>query len=267
MATSSCKWEGKWGSECKSSSCNDDTTVSFNNICKLLLLLLDSNDFITHFFRSCFLDWNEPLLFGFLPFLLLMFSFNAICYVLIVQRLICSKQMGSSKSSWNIAWQRVLNSMAIATLLGMSWGFGFISLAFVGDGSDESLNLFDILFCVTLSLKGFLVFLLFGVRNKEFREPWRRIYVRVFRKGKQSAQINFPISVNYSDEKATNFMGHTVVPSQRTFSTAATSLEKVWSLTRWILGIWKYYGFEKFPILHGHDLEVSQWHFWSWPWL
>ncbi|KAJ8047194.1 Adhesion G-protein coupled receptor G4 [Holothuria leucospilota] len=175
----------------------------------------------------CFLDWNEPLMFGFLPFLLLMFSFNALCYVLILQRLICSKQMGSSKSSWNIAWQRVLNSVAIATLLGMSWGFGFISLAFVGDGSGESLNLFDILFCLALSLKGFFVFLLFGVRNKEFREPWRRIYLRVFRKGKQSAQINFPISVNYSDEKATNFMGHTVVPSQRTFSTAATSLDKV----------------------------------------
>ncbi|XP_071817718.1 adhesion G-protein coupled receptor G7-like isoform X3 [Apostichopus japonicus] len=167
----------------------------------------------------CFLDWGPPLRYGFVPVIFLMFLFNGVCYVRIFQRLVCSKEMGSSKTSWRVAGFRVMNSIAIWTLLGMSWGFGFMSLAYFEISGYEGVSVFDVLFSLTLSLKGFVIFLLFCVGNKEFREIWRRSYLRVCRHGKQTAEVTYPLGVNYSEDKATRFSGHSTQPSQATCAT------------------------------------------------
>ncbi|KAJ8047193.1 Adhesion G-protein coupled receptor G7 [Holothuria leucospilota] len=137
----------------------------------------------------CFLAWKGPLKFILLPFQGLMFTFNAVCYILVALRLVCSKEMGSTKSAWQIASRRVRNAVAIASLLGMSWAFGFISLVYVDDTGKTTTthgapNIFDVLFCVTLSMKGIIVFVLFCLRREEFWEPWRKVTDLVSRTGR-----------------------------------------------------------------------------------
>lgn len=160
---------------------------------ELLLLFYSSNrlwlSFSFSLLCSCFLAWKGPLKFILLPFQGLMFTFNAVCYILVALRLVCSKEMGSTKSAWQIASRRVRNAVAIASLLGMSWAFGFISLVYVDDTGKTTTthgapNIFDVLFCATLSMKGIIVFVLFCLRREEFWEPWRKVTDLVSRTGR-----------------------------------------------------------------------------------
>lgn len=163
-------------------------------------------------FNSCFLAWKGPLTYILLPFQGVMFAFNFVCYVIVALRLVCSKEMGSTKTAWQIASRRVRNAVAIAFLLGMSWAFGFMSLVYVDSSGQTSStnaapNVFDVLFCVTLSMNGIVVFILFCLRRDEFWE-----FLRKFCKRSTDVSQKFNDRDLITNERTTSIYNKSTMP-------------------------------------------------------
>ena len=78
------------------------------------------------------------------------------------------------------AIRRAQNAVAIGTLMGLTWAFGFLSF---GGGR----YLFNALFATFNSLQGVFVFLLFGIRQPELREKLK-ITKKRFLHGASSAR-------------------------------------------------------------------------------
>ncbi|PIK57264.1 putative G-protein coupled receptor [Apostichopus japonicus] len=160
----------------------------------------------------CFLAWKGPLTYILLPFQGVMFAFNFVCYVIVALRLVCSKEMGSTKTAWQIASRRVRNAVAIAFLLGMSWAFGFMSLVYVDSSGQTSStnaapNVFDVLFCVTLSMNGIVVFILFCLRRDEFWE-----FLRKFCKRSTDVSQKFNDRDLITNERTTSIYNKSTMP-------------------------------------------------------
>ncbi|PIK33771.1 putative G-protein coupled receptor [Apostichopus japonicus] len=166
----------------------------------------------------CFLDWGPPLRYGFVPVIFLMFLFNGVCYVRIFQRLVCSKEMGSSKTPWRVAGFRVMNSIAIWTLLGMYWGFGFMSLAYFEISGYEGVSVFDVLFSLIVSLKGFVIFLLFALATKNSARYGGALTCAFVAMASRRPKLPTHWE-SIIQKKKRPFSGHSAQPSQATCAT------------------------------------------------
>ena len=125
-------------------------------------------------FSSCFILPGYSLYFGLIVPIGFILSFNGIIFAMVLYKLNCGR-ISTSKSSTleskkeNIirarmeAIRRAQNAVAIGTLMGLTWAFGFLSF---GGGR----YLFNVLFATFNSFQGVLVFLLFGIRPPELRE-------------------------------------------------------------------------------------------------
>eukprot|EP00057_Strongylocentrotus_purpuratus_P010254 XP_011664728.1 PREDICTED: G-protein coupled receptor 126 [Strongylocentrotus purpuratus] len=142
-------------------------------------------------YEYCFILPGYSLYFGLILPIGLILSFNGIIFAMVLYKLSCGR-ISTSKSSTleskkeNIvkarmeAIRRAQNAIAIGTLMGLTWAFGFLSF---GGGR----YLFNILFTIFNSLQGVFVFLLFGIRQPELREKLKMTKKR-FLHGASSAR-------------------------------------------------------------------------------
>eukprot|EP00057_Strongylocentrotus_purpuratus_P029451 XP_011683925.1 PREDICTED: G-protein coupled receptor 64-like [Strongylocentrotus purpuratus] len=118
----------------------------------------------------CFVKPGPALYYGVLLIVALFLAANFTIFGIVMQRLSCRKSVADNKTnqaSRGEMWRRVQNAVAISVLLGLTWLFGFLAIG-------GARVVFNILFLVLNSLQGFLVFLMFCVRQKEVREQWVR---------------------------------------------------------------------------------------------
>ncbi|XP_030844489.1 adhesion G-protein coupled receptor G2-like [Strongylocentrotus purpuratus] len=118
----------------------------------------------------CFVKPGPALYYGVLLIVALLLAANFTIFSIVMQRLSCRKSVADNKTnqaSRGEMWRRVQNAVAISVLLGLTWLFGFLAIG-------GARVVFNILFLVLNSLQGFLVFLMFCVRQKEVREQWVR---------------------------------------------------------------------------------------------
>ncbi|XP_071804379.1 uncharacterized protein [Asterias amurensis] len=118
----------------------------------------------------CFLYIGLAQYLGLLLPIGLVLIHNVVTFVLVVRSLINSDMRGNANKKKKTQMQklscRLQNAICMSVLLGLSWGFGFLSITF---GS----FIYQLIFCVANSFQGFLVFILFCVRSADVRKAWR----------------------------------------------------------------------------------------------
>ena len=100
----------------------------------------------------------------------LILAVNIVIFVLVMRRLInrtsaSAHMTDMSREGQNDAWRRVQNAVAVSSLLGLTWIFGFLAIG-------EAKPLINVLFVVFNSLQGLVIFVMFCVRQKDVRDKW-----------------------------------------------------------------------------------------------
>ena len=144
------------------------------------------NHFLLFFSDSCFLQIGNTFYYAQLLIMGLIIVYNIVIFILVMYRITCGrKSIGSSIRSDSRAetLKRVQNAISITTLLGLTWVFGVLSLI------DEQARFgFQVLFCGFNSLQGFVVFIMFCVRQKKVVLVWKDWFsfnmIRASKRGK-----------------------------------------------------------------------------------
>ncbi|XP_033122408.1 adhesion G-protein coupled receptor G2-like [Anneissia japonica] len=108
------------------------------------------------------------LAFVILPFSVIIFC-NIVIFVMVIRKLFLQESVPGkiAAKSGNDKKKRVLNAIAISSLLGLTWIFGFLAF-------EHAAQLpFLVLFCVFNSFQGAAIFYLFCFRQKECKDIWR----------------------------------------------------------------------------------------------
>ena len=113
----------------------------------------------------------------------LVYIFNWIMFVIIMVS-ICKHNRSIEKSKGEKGTSKsgrknLLIAVTLALVFGLGWAIG---LAATSVPIREITYVFQILFCFLVGAQGVLIFLLQGVRNKDFRHFWRQIFYTVVRK-------------------------------------------------------------------------------------
>ncbi|KAJ8043031.1 Adhesion G-protein coupled receptor G4 [Holothuria leucospilota] len=143
----------------------------------------------------CFLHPGQVLYYGFLLELLLLFLYNSVIFILVTYRLISRKI-----EVWNREYKRreriirFKSTVLFWLLLGISWIFGF--LATFAHPADI---VFQIMFCVLLSLQGFFMFYMLILQNPEMKKSLST--VSSLRTPSISLQLGARASLNISSKE------------------------------------------------------------------
>lgn len=108
---------------------------------------------------SCFLQ-QWPLIGGVLVPIGVIIITNTVIFVLVFRQLL--KSVAGKKSEKRKKRQhlkRARNALSIMTLMGLTWGFGFLSIIYALSG------VIQWLFTIINSMQGFTIFLLYCIRN------------------------------------------------------------------------------------------------------
>ncbi|XP_071511441.1 adhesion G protein-coupled receptor G3-like [Diadema antillarum] len=135
----------------------------------------------------CYMMPSPSLWYGLLLPVALTLAFNFVVFVLVIYRLSCGRKMlatsmtgGSSAGEPAEILRRARNAIAIGTLVGVTWVFGFLTIG----GARE---FFHLLFNIFNSFQGAFIFLLFGIRQPEVQEMWRSARLRWKSEGRRKS--------------------------------------------------------------------------------
>ena len=138
------------------------------NLCKLTLkLLMFLRTHINNYFMflySCRVSGNSFYI-AFLVPVLTILIFNFIIFVLVIKSLLSDTMRAERRSRGLVHFRRVLGIM---TVLGITWIFGILA---VGDVR----IVFQYLFCISTSLQGFLIFVIYCMTDRDVRERLVRL--------------------------------------------------------------------------------------------
>lgn len=122
----------------------------------------------------CFLSAPWPVLGGVGIPMSIMLVFNIIVYIRVILKLnksVPGKTL-SEEHAKRERWKRFQHAVVIFLLLGLTWGLGYV--CFIPAGSIPSF-IFQMLFVTFNSMHGYLIFMLYCMRNPIFRKRWRKI--------------------------------------------------------------------------------------------
>ena len=120
-------------------------------------------------FSSCFIRIGYTFYFTHLLLLALVVVVNAIIFALVMHRLTYGRKTRSlARDKREEMSKRVHNAIAITFLLGLTWAFGLLSLI-----HEDSSFAFQVLFSIFNSLQGFVIFVMFCVRQSDVVAVWR----------------------------------------------------------------------------------------------
>ena len=140
------------------------------NLCKLTLKLLMfprtyiKLTIVSCFFHSCRVSGNSFYI-AFLVPVLTILIFNFIIFILVIKSLLSDTMRAERRSRGLVHFRRVLGIM---TVLGITWIFGILA---VGDVR----IVFQYLFCISTSLQGFLIFVIYCMTDRNVRERLVRL--------------------------------------------------------------------------------------------
>lgn len=160
----------------------------------LAVCFLDPTDFEDY----CFLHPGPSLYYGLLLEILLMVIFNIVVFSLVVRRVVF-RPMLSTKAQSNKKEEiisRMQQFILFWILLGLSWSFGFL----VTIPNRPSIT-FEVLFCIFISLQGFILFFFICVKNPEVRKTFKNTKRR-FTKKEGYQMKNFQVSSSISDSQS-----------------------------------------------------------------
>ncbi|XP_071848670.1 adhesion G-protein coupled receptor G2-like isoform X3 [Apostichopus japonicus] len=117
----------------------------------------------------CFLHAGPVLYFGFLLEIFLLSFYNFAVFVLATYRVSCRKIRLTGKTKQRAEFiTRLKSTFLFWVLLGMAWTFGFLATF-----QNPISLVFQLLFCVCLSLQGFCMFYILIAQNPEMKKAFR----------------------------------------------------------------------------------------------
>ncbi|XP_071797061.1 uncharacterized protein [Asterias amurensis] len=170
------------------------------------ILLIITLSAATDFYRNehyCFISPGLAMYLGLLTPIALILLHNVITFILVMRSLIKVKETSRSEQ----ITKRLQNAVGISALMGLTWCFGFLAI----EGATFA---FQLLFCLTNSLQGVLVGVMFCARREEVRVAIAP-YLRRICCGRE---CRLPI---HRDEKPTSLTTSQTAPI--TMSTAPTT--------------------------------------------
>ncbi|KAJ8036275.1 Adhesion G protein-coupled receptor E4 [Holothuria leucospilota] len=148
-----------------------EVTTYFGCGASILGLFITIAAFLLH---KCFLNYPWVTLCGVAVPLSILIVFNIVIYAMIIyklnKRLPGRHRSDNSKSPERL--KQFQNAVSIFLLLGVTWGLGYV--CFIPTGQVFSF-VFQLLFVIFNSMQGYLIFMLYGMRNPLFRRKWRKL--------------------------------------------------------------------------------------------
>ena len=89
------------------------------------------------------------------------------------------------KHSFESIKKNAIAAMTLAIVFGLGWAFGLAATIPI----DELNFVFQVLFCFAVGCQGVLIFLLHGVKNKDFRDVWIQTFNIFGRKTRPSSTV------------------------------------------------------------------------------
>ncbi|XP_071797060.1 uncharacterized protein [Asterias amurensis] len=170
------------------------------------ILLIITLSAATDFYRNehyCFISPGLAMYLGLLTPIALILLHNVITFILVMRSLLKVKEASRSEQ----ITKRLQNAVGISALMGLTWCFGFLAI----EGATFA---FQLLFCLTNSLQGVLVGVMFCARREEVRVAIAP-YLRRICCGRE---CRLPI---HRDEKPTSLTTSQTAPT--TMSTVPTT--------------------------------------------
>ena len=149
---------------------------------------------------------GTAMYYGLLLPIALVLAANAVIFVIVIYKINCRRTSGtptpagtpkdSSAQKREDVVRRVQNVIAVTTLLGLTWIFGFMSTA-----NDK---LFHILFSVFNSLQGLFIFLLFCLRQPDVQERLKHLRAHVMKRGRAASSADGQRKTGHSHNSTSN---------------------------------------------------------------
>ncbi|XP_038077322.1 adhesion G-protein coupled receptor G6-like [Patiria miniata] len=136
-----------------------------------LIVLIITLAAASHHFANehyCFLEPGLVLYLGLLAPIGLILLHNIITFILVMRSLLKVKEASRSQQ----ISKRLQNAVAISTLMGLTWCFGFLAI-------EEATFTFQLIFCLANSLQGVVVFIMFCARREEVRDAFAPYMKRI----------------------------------------------------------------------------------------
>ncbi|XP_033103177.1 adhesion G-protein coupled receptor G2-like [Anneissia japonica] len=170
----------------------------FPAVIVLVSALIDVHSYIDE--TNCFLT-HQRMYYGVAIPVALSLIFNMVIFIMVFHSLSKIRTNTNEvhiKKRKNKGMQMLQNGVSITTVLGLTWLVGFFA---IGDASEIML----LLFCILNSFQGFIIFIMYCVRNKEVRTHWWTILrdlpvnakrLRSFMTGEQHTGISSSLHKN-----------------------------------------------------------------------
>ncbi|XP_072030643.1 adhesion G-protein coupled receptor G6-like [Amphiura filiformis] len=126
-----------------------------------IVMVVKWGDYVADAF--CFLAPGYGLYFGLLLPVATVIIHNAVIFTMVMTKLLKSSVGGNVKNSRKtMVRQRLRNAFSISVLLGLTWIFGFLAI-------NKAKRAFQLMFCLSNSFQGVLVFILFCLLQDDVR--------------------------------------------------------------------------------------------------
>ena len=141
-------------------------------------MYIPSITYTHHYSFSCRpTEW--PFYFGFiLPFVII-YVLNWIVFVAIMVsickhfRNLQSLRESSVRQQLRNVKENLIIAMCLSIVLGLGWGLGLVSTS---SGLVELSFTFQVIFSIFVGSQGVLIFILYGIRNTNFRQLWIKLF-------------------------------------------------------------------------------------------
>ncbi|XP_033111997.1 adhesion G-protein coupled receptor G7-like, partial [Anneissia japonica] len=121
--------------------------------------------------KYCFLTLGRMYVSVAIPVVIALL-FNVTMFAFVMHSLCQRGKFTNRQRKKNEGIRMLQNGISITLVMGLTWVFGFFA---IGDAT----QVINILFCVFNTLQGFLIFMMYCVRNKDVRNYWKRIFITV----------------------------------------------------------------------------------------
>ena len=121
-------------------------------------------------------EW--PFYFGYILPFLVVYLFDFVMFIFIMTS-ICKHTRNMNVTKEKTPAEKVQDlkknfyiAMSLAVVLGLGWGFGLVATS---SDIEELTFVFQVIFSIFVGSQGFLIFILHGVRNADFRDFWTKL--------------------------------------------------------------------------------------------
>ncbi|XP_033111939.1 adhesion G-protein coupled receptor G2-like [Anneissia japonica] len=144
--------------------------------------------------EHCFLTLGRMYVSVAIPVIITLL-FNVTMFIFVMHSLCQRGKFTNRQRKKNEGIRMLQNGISINLVMGLTWVFGFFAIR-------DATQVVNILFCVFNTLQGFLIFMMYCVRNKEVRNYWKQIFITVTGTGTNEPLLSSPHGLEHGSGRS-----------------------------------------------------------------